>query len=124
MQAKAQLAAAVEALQKSSRPEDAAAVEEAIEAGQACGAGLQDDVASAQQALHRWQLSTNNEAKLAKALSDGSSVLGLSRAIQVCCACLISFAIAVAEWWQTCAAVPCCRNRMQEHSLFRQSELS
>lgn len=87
-QARAQLVSAVEALQKSSRQEDAAAVKQAIEAAQACGAGLPDDVVAAQQALHRWQLTSDNEAKLAKAFSDGTSVLGLSRAVQVCYACV------------------------------------
>ena len=86
-QVRAQLVSAVEALQRSARQEDATAVKQAIEAGQACGGGLLDDVASAQQALHRWQLATDNEAKLAKALSNGTSVLSLSRAVQVCCAC-------------------------------------
>ena len=85
-----QLAAAAEALQRSSRPEDAAALEESIEAGQACGPALQDEVASAQQALHRWQLTTNNEAKLASALQDGTSVLVLARAIQVCPSCHVN----------------------------------
>ena len=87
-QARAQLVSAVEALQRAARQEDAIAVKQALEAGQACGDGLLDDVASAQQALQRWQLATDNEAKLAKALSDGTSVLGLSRAVQVCFACV------------------------------------
>ena len=88
-QARAQLVSAVETLQRSSRQEDAAAVRQAIEAGQACGGGggLLEDVASAQQALQRWQLAGDNEAKLAKALSNGTSVLALSRAVQVCPAC-------------------------------------
>ncbi len=82
-QAKAQMQAAVEALQKHGRPEDAAVVEEAIQTGQSCSAALDDDVAAARQALQRWQLISNNEAKLAKALKDGTSIVGLSRAIQV-----------------------------------------
>ncbi|KAL3163087.1 hypothetical protein ABBQ32_009505 [Trebouxia sp. C0010 RCD-2024] len=86
-QATAQLASAVEALQRGNRQEDAAAVKHAIEAAQACGAGLQENFGSAQQALDRWQLATNNEAKLAKALSDGTSVLALSRAVQEATAC-------------------------------------
>ena len=85
-QARAQLVSAVETLQRSSRQEDATAVRQAIEAGQASGGGgwLLEDVASAQQALQRWQLAADNEAKLAKALSNGTSVLALSRAVQVC----------------------------------------
>lgn len=59
-------------------------MKQGIEAAQACGAGLLNDVQAAQQALDRWQLATNNEAKLAKALSNGTSVLMLSRAVQVC----------------------------------------
>ena len=88
-QARAHLLSAIETLNKHSRPEDAAAVEEAIEGGQACGDALQEDVASAQQTLQRWQLTTSNEAKLAKALSAGTSVTWLSRAIQVRFACCI-----------------------------------
>ena len=87
-QARAQLASAVEALQRGSRQEDAAGVKHAIKAAQACGVGLLEDVEAAQQALDRWQLATNNEAKLAKALSNGTSVLALSRAVQVCSACV------------------------------------
>jgi hypothetical protein len=66
------------------RPEDAAGVEEAMQTAQGCNASLEGDVAAAQQALQRWQRTTNNEAKLAKALKEGASVAGLSRAIQVC----------------------------------------
>ena len=88
-QARVQLISAAEALQRSARQEDAAAVKQAIEVGQACGGGLLDDVASAQQALQRWQLAVDNEAKLAKVLSDGTTVLGLSRAVQVCFACVL-----------------------------------
>ena len=73
----------MEALQKHSQPEDAAAVEQAIAAAQGCSGSLKEDIAVAQQALQRWQLTTSNEAKLAKALKDGTSVVGLSRAIQV-----------------------------------------
>ena len=73
----------MEALHKHGRPENAAAVEDALRLGHACRTALQDDVAAAKQALQRWQLTTNNEAKLGKALKDGTSVLGLSRAIQV-----------------------------------------
>lgn len=83
-QAKARLQTAVEALQKRSRAEDAAGVEEAMQTAQGCNASLEGDVAAAQQALQRWQRTTNNEAKLAKALKEGASVAGLSRAIQVC----------------------------------------
>ena len=86
-QVRAQLVSAVDALQRTARQEDATGVRQAIDAGQSCGGGLLDDVASAQQALQRWQLTTDNEAKLAKTLSDGTSVLSLSRAIQVCLAC-------------------------------------
>ena len=86
-QVRAQLVSAVEALQRTARQEDADAVKQAIEAGQACGGGLLDDVATAQQALQRWQLAADSEAKLAKALSDGTSVMSLSRAVQVYCAC-------------------------------------
>lgn len=86
-QARTQLHSAIEALHKHSRPEDAAAVEAAIEAGQACGDTPHEEVASAQQTLQRWQLTTSNEAKLAKALSAGTSASVLSRAIQVCSAC-------------------------------------
>lgn len=82
-QAKALLQSSVEALQKHSQPEDAAAVEQAIAAAQGCSGALKEDIAVAQQALQRWQLTTSNEAKLAKALKDGTSVVGLSRAIQV-----------------------------------------
>lgn len=87
-QVRAQLVSAVDALQRTARQEDATGVRQAIDAGQSCGGGLLDDVASAQQALQRWQLATDNEAKLAKALTDGTSVLSLSRAVQVCFACV------------------------------------
>ena len=86
-QVRAQLVSAVDALQRTARQEDATGVKQAIEAGQTCGGGLLEDVASAQQALQRWQLTTDNETKLAKTLSHGTSVLSLSRAIQVCLAC-------------------------------------
>lgn len=82
-QAKARLQTALEALLKHSRAEDAAAVEEAMQTAQGCNASLEEDIAAAQQALQRWQRTTNNEAKLAKALREGASVAGLSRAIQV-----------------------------------------
>lgn len=82
-QAKAWLQTALEALLKHSRAEDAAAVEEAMQTAQDCDAALEEDIAAAQQALQRWQRTTNNEAKLAKVLKEGASVAGLSRAIQV-----------------------------------------
>ena len=82
-QARTELQTAVEALLKHNRPEDAAQVEEAITSGQECGSALDDDVALAKQALQRWQLVTSTEVKLARAVSEGNSILGLSRAIQV-----------------------------------------
>ena len=82
-QAKAQLHSSVEALQKHGQLEDATAVQKAIETAHSCSGSLEEDIAVAQQALQRWQLTTSNEAKLAKALKDGTSVVGLSRAIQV-----------------------------------------
>jgi len=54
-----------------------------MQTAQGCNASLEEDIAAAQQALQRWQRTTNNEAKLAKALKEGASVAGLSRAIQV-----------------------------------------
>ncbi len=54
-----------------------------MQTAQGCNAALEEDIAAAQQALQRWQRTTNNEAKLAKALKEGASVAGLSRAIQV-----------------------------------------
>ena len=83
MQARTNLQAAVEALVKHNRHEDAAEVEEAIAAAQDCGGAVDADVADAKQALHRWQLVTSAEAKLARAVSEGTSVIALSRAIQV-----------------------------------------
>ncbi|KAL0041632.1 hypothetical protein WJX79_010152 [Trebouxia sp. C0005] len=91
-QAKARLQTALEALLKHSRAEDAAAVEEAMQTAQGCNASLEEDIAAAQQALQRWQRTTNNEAKLAKALREGASVAGLSRAIQEATACGVKVA--------------------------------
>ncbi len=54
-----------------------------MQTAQGCNASLEEDIAAAQQAFQRWQRTTNNEAKLAKALKEGASVAGLSRAIQV-----------------------------------------
>ena len=54
-----------------------------MQTAQDCDAALEEDIAAAQQALQRWQRTTNNEAKLAKALKEGASIAGLSRAIQV-----------------------------------------
>ncbi|DBB08447.1 TPA: hypothetical protein ACH3X3_15276 [Trebouxia sp. C0006] len=92
LQAKARLQTSLEALLKHSRAEDAAAVEEAMQTAQGCNASLEEDIAAAQQALQRWQRTTNNEAKLAKALKEGASIAGLSRAIQEATACGVKVA--------------------------------
>lgn len=82
-EAKAALQAAMEGLQRHGQAEDADAVDDAIHAGEAASNLLEGDVAQAKQAVARWRLSAAVEAKLGKALSDGTSVQVLSKAIQV-----------------------------------------
>ncbi|KAK9816451.1 hypothetical protein WJX72_000489 [[Myrmecia] bisecta] len=69
-------------LQRQGRPEDAEAVERAIEEAADSGPLLAADVAKAQEQVARWRAATAAQAKLARALKDGSNTVALSRAIQ------------------------------------------
>ena len=82
-EAKATLQAALDTLQQHGQPQNAAALEDAIRAGEAAGDVLEDDVAHAKQAAARWHAGVATEAKLNRALKDGTSAHMLGRAVQV-----------------------------------------
>ena len=82
-EAKATLQAALDSLQKHGQPEHAAAAEAAIQAAGTAGDLLESDLTHAKQAVARWHAGMATEAKLDRALKNGTSAHMLGRAIQV-----------------------------------------
>ena len=83
LRAKASLSAAVKALMKSNKQEDAEAVQAAIEVSKPDANLLEGDLQSAEDALCRWRALTACEMKLARAMKDGNSSATLARVLQV-----------------------------------------
>ena len=77
------LESAVKALGRSNRTDDAEAVESAIAAVGADQELLTDEIKAAEEAVALWKAFTAAEARLARALQDGSSSAVLARALQV-----------------------------------------
>ena len=82
-EAKATLQAALDSLLKHGQPEHAAAAEAAIQAAGTAGDLLESDLTHAKQAVARWHAGMATEAKLDRALKNGTSAHMLGRAIQV-----------------------------------------
>ena len=81
--AKAVLEAAVRALAKSGRSEDVQAVEDAAAAAVPLADLLVEDLKAAREALAHVHALAASEAKLARALKEGSTSAALARAVQV-----------------------------------------
>lgn len=97
-EAKAALQKATDSLQKRGQPEHAAALQGAIQVGEAAGDVLGTDVAHAKVVVARWHAGVATEAKLNSALRDCTSAQALGRAIQVRCfwlvgSCVLGIAI-------------------------------
>jgi hypothetical protein len=85
VQLKSALEAAMRALERQQRPEDADALAVAIadtEASDSAAELLAETLKSAQQKAAAWRALAASEAKLQRALADGASTQALSRAIQ------------------------------------------
>ena len=81
--AKAVLEAAVRALAKSGRSEDVQAVEDAAAAAGPLADLLVEDLKAARESLAHIHALAASEAKLARALKEGSTSAALARAVQV-----------------------------------------